>query len=100
MIRLATSIANVEPSAVRAIGNAALGMEDVYKLQFGESDQPTPDFIKAALAQAVADGYLYYSENEGLPSLRRSVPRHGVSLRDFLGIKFVEHPLAPHAVQF
>src|SRR5690606_10049701 len=39
----------------------------------GESNLPTPRLIQQALMQAVADGYTYYSENGGLPSLRAAI---------------------------
>ena len=62
-----------------------MGMEGVLKLYFGESDLPTPDFIQEAARKALADGYTYYTENAGLPSLREEIARyysrlHGVDL--------------------
>ena len=53
-----------------------MGMEGVLKLYFGESNLPTPDYIKRAAAQAIADGFTYYTENAGLPSLRRTIADH------------------------
>jgi aspartate/methionine/tyrosine aminotransferase len=69
-VPLASSLARITPSRIRELADVAFGMEGVLRLQFGESNLPTPQFIKDALAQAVADGYTYYSENGGLPSLR------------------------------
>ena len=62
-----------------------MGMEGVLKLYFGESDVPTPAFIQQAAEKAMADGYTYYTENAGLPSLREELARyysrlHGVEL--------------------
>ncbi len=62
-----------------------MGMDGVFKLYFGESNIPTPDFIKRAAQKAMADGYTYYTENAGLPSLRKALARyygelHGVEL--------------------
>ena len=37
---------------------------------------PTPDYIKQAAIQALADGYTFYTENAGLPSLRRAIAHH------------------------
>jgi hypothetical protein len=51
-------------------------MEGVYRLYFGESNLPTPDYIKQAAVRALADGYTFYTENAGLPSLRRAIARH------------------------
>ncbi len=62
-----------------------MGMEGVLKLYFGESDLPTPAFLQEAARQAMADGFTYYTENAGLPSLREEIARyytrlHGVEL--------------------
>jgi hypothetical protein len=60
-------------------------MDGVLKLYFGESNVPTPDYIKRAASQALEEGYTYYSENAGLPGLRRDLAAyyrriHGVEL--------------------
>lgn len=52
-----------------------MGMEGVLKLYFGESNLPTPDFIKRAAQKAMADGYTYYTENAGMPSTRKAIAR-------------------------
>jgi aspartate aminotransferase len=85
MPALAPSALRVPHSRIREIAEIAMSMDGVYKLYFGESNIPTPDFIKAAAAKAMADGYTYYTENAGLPSLRRALSAyyeriHGVSL--------------------
>jgi len=51
-------------------------MDGVLRLYFGESNAPTPDYIKQAAARAMAEGYTYYTENAGLPSLRQALARH------------------------
>lgn len=76
---------NIQPSRIRALANIAFGMEGVYKLQFGESNMPTPQYIKDAATQAINDGWTFYSENAGLPSLRAAIADkyqdlHGVTL--------------------
>ena len=48
-------------------------MDGVLKLYFGESNLPTPTHIKRAAAQALDDGYTFYSENAGLPGLREDL---------------------------
>ncbi len=72
-ISLAPSLERVQPSRIRELANIAFGMEGVLRLQFGESNLPTPDFIKEAAAQAMRDGFTFYTENAGLPSLRRAI---------------------------
>ena len=60
-------------------------MDGVYKLYFGESNLPTPDFIKTAAAKGMADGYTFYTANAGLQSLRSALAAyysrvHGITL--------------------
>jgi len=70
---LAPSVKAVPASRIREIADIAFSMEGVLKLYFGESDQPTPDYIKEAATRALADGYTFYTENAGLPSLREAL---------------------------
>ena len=84
-IPLASSIREVPPSRIRELANLAFKMEGVLKLYFGESNQPTPQYIKDAAVQALVDGYTFYTHNAGLPSLRLAVANkydelHQVSL--------------------
>lgn len=53
-----------------------MGMEGVLRLYFGESNLPTPEFIKRAAERAMWDGFTFYTENAGLPSLRRALAAH------------------------
>lgn len=62
-----------------------MGMDGVLRLYFGESNLPTPDYIKRAAVEALENGYTFYTENAGLPSLRRAIAAdyrrlHGVEL--------------------
>jgi hypothetical protein len=84
-VDLASSLAQIRPSRIRDLADVAFGMEGVLKLHFGESNLPTPQLIKDALAQAVNAGQTYYSENGGLPSLRAALAEkiaelHGVAV--------------------
>jgi len=73
MPRIAASVENVPHSRIRELAEIAMGMEGVLRLYFGESNLPTPDYIKQAAQKAMADGYTFYTENAGLPSLRRAI---------------------------
>ena len=53
-----------------------MSMDGVLKLYFGESNQPTPQFIKQAAIDALGAGYTFYTENAGLPSLRLAIAAH------------------------
>ena len=82
---VAASVLRVPNSQIRELAELAMAMEGVLKLYFGESNVPTPAYIKEAAARALDDGYTYYSENAGLPSLREALAAyyrrmHGVEL--------------------
>jgi aspartate aminotransferase len=85
MARLASSVESVSYSLIRTLAEEAMAMPDVLRLYFGESDVATPQFIKDAAAKALADGFTFYSQNAGLPSLRDALAAsydrlHGVEL--------------------
>jgi aspartate aminotransferase len=71
--RLANSVLAVPPSRIRELAEIAFRMEGVLKLYFGESNQPTPEYIKTAALNALRDGYTFYTENAGLLSLREAL---------------------------
>src|SRR6202011_5923270 len=50
------------------------------RLYFGESNLPTPEYIKRAAQKAMADGFTFYTENAGLPSLRKALARYYLEL--------------------
>src|SRR5580704_91931 len=82
---LAASALRVPHSRIRELAEIAMGMDGVLKLYFGESNLPTPEYIKRAAQKAMADGFTFYTENAGLPSLRKALARyyqelHGVEL--------------------
>ncbi len=85
MPKVASSALGVPYSRIRELAEAAMKMEGVYKLYFGESNIPTPEFIKKAACQALDEGYTFYSSNAGLPGLRKDLASyyrrlHGVDL--------------------
>jgi aspartate/methionine/tyrosine aminotransferase len=73
---IARSAELVPRSRIRELAEIAMSMDGVLRLYFGESNLPTPDYIKRAALQALEDGYTFYTENAGLPSLRRAVADH------------------------
>src|ERR1700724_3441407 len=76
MPHLATSVENVPHSRIRELAEIAMGMEGVLRLYFGESNLPTPDYIKQAAERAMRDCFTFYTENAGLPSTRRAIAEH------------------------
>lgn len=81
-IAVAPSLNQIQPSRIRELANVAFAMEGVYKLQFGESNMPTPQYIKEAAIGAINDGWTFYSENAGLPGLRESLARKYADLHN------------------
>jgi len=76
-------VEKVPRSRIRELAEIAMGMDGVLRLYFGESNLPTPEYIKRAAVRAMEDGYTFYTENAGLPSLRRGIAEnyrrlHGV----------------------
>jgi aspartate/methionine/tyrosine aminotransferase len=84
MAAVSSSALAVPHSRIRELAEYAMSLDAtatrpddrVLRLYFGESNLPTPDYIKRAAADALADGYTFYTENAGLPSLRRRLARY------------------------
>src|SRR5688572_18920164 len=72
-IRLAPSAERVPYSRIRELAEIAMTMDGVLKLYFGESNLPTPQYIKDAAMRAMQEGHTFYTENAGYPSLRRAI---------------------------
>lgn len=73
MLPLAGSVETVPHSRIRELAEMAMSMDGVLRLYFGESNLPTPEYIKQAAFRAMEQGYTFYTENAGLPSLRRAI---------------------------
>ena len=73
MPQIAASVEAVPHSRIRELAEIAMTMDGVLRLYFGESNLPTPEYIKQAALRAMAEGYTFYTENAGLPSLRSAI---------------------------
>ena len=60
-------------SRIREVANVGLGRSDVLPFWFGEPDQVTPEFIRAAAKAALDAGDTFYTHNCGLPALRATL---------------------------
>ncbi len=76
MPAVAPGALGVPHSRIREIAEIAMTMEGVLRLYFGESNLPTPDFIKEAATRAMADGFTYYTSNAGLLSTREALSEY------------------------
>ena len=66
-------VMDLRRSEIRAVANAAMGRPDVLPFWFGESDLPTPAFIREAAAEALMQGRTFYTHNLGRPDLRAAL---------------------------
>lgn len=70
-------VGRVEPSATIAIGNKASALEeegvDVVDLSVGEPDFPTPERVREAGREAIAEGHTGYTSSNGIPELREAI---------------------------
>lgn len=82
MPSVARSVSTVPHSRIRELAEIAMSMDGVLRLYFGESNLPTPDYIKRAAVSAMQSGYTFYTENAGLPSLRRALAAQYRALHD------------------
>jgi len=73
----AERVGRVEPSATVAVGNKASALEeegvDVVDLSVGEPDFPTPERVREAGRQAIADGHTGYTSSNGITELRQAI---------------------------
>ena len=60
-------------SQIREVANVGMARKDVLKFWVGESDQPTPAFIREATAKALTAGETFYTHNLGRPDLREAL---------------------------
>lgn len=66
-------VLNLRRSEIRKVANAGMGRDDVLPFWFGESNLPTPAFIREAAARALMDGRTFYTHNLGRPDLRAAL---------------------------
>jgi aspartate/methionine/tyrosine aminotransferase len=74
-------------SKIREVANAGIGRDDVLAFWFGESDEPTPEFIRQAAVASLAGGETFYSHNLGLPELRDALARYTSALHPTLTVE-------------
>jgi len=68
--------ARFAPSLIRELANSAFGRSDVVPFWFGESDQPTPSFIREVAIASLDAGETFYSQNLGRPYLRKAIANY------------------------
>lgn len=71
-----SAIRNLAGSKIREVANAGMGRDDVLAFWFGESDEPTPTFVRDAAIESLNRGETFYSHNLGLPELREAIAKY------------------------
>ena len=74
------AILNLEASKIREVANAGMGRADVLPFWFGESDEVTPEPIRAAAIASLQAGETFYAHNLGLPELRQALAEYTAGL--------------------
>jgi aspartate aminotransferase len=79
MLTLSKLARSVQPSATLAAGAKARQLKaagvTVYDFSLGEPDQPTPEHICRAAAEALRAGHTHYTPVAGIPELRAAIGR-------------------------
>lgn len=78
-------ISQLPGSKIREVANAGMGRSDVLAFWFGESDEPTPEFVREAAAASLSRGETFYAHNLGLPELREAIARYTSRLHPAVG---------------
>jgi aspartate aminotransferase len=77
MINLSKLATSVQPSATLAAGAKARQLRaagiNVFDFSLGEPDQPTPEHICRAAADAMRAGHTHYTPVSGVPELRNAI---------------------------
>lgn len=64
------AVRDLSLSKIREVANAGFGRADILRFWFGESDQPTPEYIRRAAVEAIEAGRTFYTHNNGARPLR------------------------------
>jgi aspartate/methionine/tyrosine aminotransferase len=67
------AVQSLRASKIREVANAGFGDPDVLPFWFGEPDEVTPDFIRAAAIEALQAGDTFYTHNLGIAPLREAL---------------------------
>ena len=77
-------ILRLPSSEIRDVAEIGLDLPGLIPLWFGESDEPTPDFIKQAAVAALQRNETFYASNNGVPEVREEIAAY---MRRLYGIE-------------
>jgi aspartate/methionine/tyrosine aminotransferase len=75
----------MQGSRIREVANQGFGMTDLARFWVGESDEPTPEFVRDAAIEALMQSRTFYTHNRGVAELREAL---GEYLRNLHGVDF------------
>jgi aspartate/methionine/tyrosine aminotransferase len=81
MLSARPAVRALTASKIREVADANLGDPNVLAFWAGESDEPTPEFIRRAGMDSLAAGETFYSQNLGIPELRVALAAYLSRLR-------------------
>jgi aspartate/methionine/tyrosine aminotransferase len=70
------AVRSLAASRIREVANAAMGRPGVLPFWFGEPDTVTPAAVREAGVASLNAGETFYSQNFGLPELRKALGRY------------------------
>jgi aspartate/methionine/tyrosine aminotransferase len=74
------AVSALEPQLIADVSKLAFGDPNVIPLWYGESDLPTPEFIRAAAKRALDEGETFYTHTRGIPPLREAIAEYLTAL--------------------
>lgn len=77
---VAPHVAAISLDNIANIAKQAFDTSEVLPLWFGEGDLPSPAFVGEAAAQAIRDGHVFYTYQNGIPELRRTLADYHTQL--------------------
>ncbi len=67
------AVRSLVASQIREVANVGMGNADILPFWFGEPDQVTPAYIRAAAVASLDAGETFYTQNFGIPELREAI---------------------------
>lgn len=83
------TVQSLGASRIREVANAGMGRDDVLPFWFGEPDEATPAFIRAAAKDALDAADVFYTHNFGIPPLRETIAAYLATLHQPVGAERV-----------
>lgn len=84
-LRARPAVRDLPGSLIREVANAGMGVDGMLAFWFGEPDEVTPAFVRAAAQRALDEGDTFYRHNLGTPELRDALAAYLSTLHTPVG---------------